>query len=176
MSDLLVIVLDDEQTARDLRDEIARLGADYAVDLEDIELVTRDAEGRVRFGKQARIAGLHALGGGVWGLVLGAAFLVPVAGAAVGTLAGAVAGALRDVGLDDAFVEEIGRTLVPGSAAVCVLVRKVSAESLLERMERFRGKGHVITTPLSEVDEGRLRRIIESDETLRDIAARPTLR
>src|SRR3954466_599021 len=53
------------------------------------------------------LTGPGALWGGFWGLLLGLIFLVPLAGLAFGAGAGAVAGGLVDVGIDDAFIKRI---------------------------------------------------------------------
>jgi len=173
MSDLLVIVFDDQDTARAMHAAMARMGADHVMDLADLELVVRDGDGGIRFGASKAQVPARALGGGIWGLVLGAVFTVPVAGAAVGAAAGALTGLDSAIGIEDAFLDALGRTLLPGSAAVCVMVRDVSVDEMLERLRGFHETGHVIRAPLAPEDAGRLRRLVEGEELARDIARDP---
>ena len=173
MSDLLVIVFDDQDTAREMHAALARMGADAVMDLADLELVVREADGEIRFGEAKAQVPARAVGGGIWGLVLGAVFTVPVAGAAVGAAAGALTGLDSAIGIEDAFLDALGRTLLPGSAAVCVMVRDVSVDEMLERLRGFHETGHVIRAPLAPEDAGRLRRLVEGEELARDIARDP---
>src|SRR6056297_800833 len=105
MSDLLVIVFDDQDTAREMHAALARMGADAVMDLADLELVVREADGEIRFGEAKAQVPARAVGGGIWGLVLGAVFTVPLAGAAVGAATGALTGIDSAVGIEDAFLD-----------------------------------------------------------------------
>jgi uncharacterized membrane protein len=52
-------------------------------------------------------------------------FLVPLAGTALGAAAGALGGALTDVGIDDRFMKEAAQSLQSGNAAFS-LIRKMT--------------------------------------------------
>jgi uncharacterized membrane protein len=49
------------------------------------------------------------------------------------------AGALRDVGIDDNFMKSVGETLRPDPAALCVLIRQMTADKVLEEIQKFGG-------------------------------------
>jgi uncharacterized membrane protein len=59
-------------------------------------------------------------------------FTPSVAGAALGAASGAIGGALTDVGLDDKWMKETAGTIQPGTAALFLLVRKVTADKVFE--------------------------------------------
>ena len=63
-----------------------------------------------------------AVGGGFWGVLIGLIFMNPLLGLVVGAGAGAVAGALSDVGINDDFMKQLAEKLTPGTSALFVLV------------------------------------------------------
>jgi len=89
------------------------------------------------------------------GGVIGLLFLAPLFGMAIGAAAGGASGALADFGVNDKFMKELGQKLVPGSAAVIVLVHEVTPDKVLPRIEQYGGE--VIQSSLDEESETRLR-------------------
>ena len=81
-------------------------------------------------------------------------FLNPLLGLAVGATAGAVSGALADLGINDNFMKELAGTLKPGSSVLFVLVRKATPDRVLDELKGSGGK--VLKTSLSHDDEAKL--------------------
>ena len=102
-----------------------------------------------------------AVGGGFWGMLIGMIFLNPLLGAAVGAGAGALSGALTDVGIDDKFMQQLAESFQNGCSAIFILVRKATADKVLEGLGAFHGKGKVIQTSLTKDEEDELRKVIE---------------
>ena len=50
--------------------------------------------------------------------------------AAIGAASGALTGRLTDVGINDAFMKNVGATLQSGNAALFLLVRKMTTEKV----------------------------------------------
>lgn len=161
MADLVAIAFDDETTAFELRAELAKLQKEYLIDMGDVVVVTRDEEGRVKLHQAVNMTATGAVGGGFWGMLIGLIFLNPLLGAAVGAGAGALSGYMTDIGINDKFMKELGEKLPKGGSALFVLVKKATGDKVLERLEPFRGKGHVLKTSLSQEDEGALRSALE---------------
>ncbi len=157
MSDLVVVAFPDEATAFEARAELARLAKEYLIELEDAVVISRDANGHVQLHQPVNLTLAGAAGGGFWGVLVGLLFLNPLLGAAVGAGAGAVSGALTDIGIDDDFLRDVGQSLDSGTAALAVLIRKMTADKVLTRMSATLAKGRVIQTSLSTDDEKRLR-------------------
>jgi uncharacterized membrane protein len=88
------------------------------------------------------------------GIVIGLLFLNPLLGMAMGATAGAVSGALTDVGIDDKFVKELASTMKPGSSVLFVLVRKATPDKVLDEVKGTGGK--ILKTSLSHDDEAKL--------------------
>jgi uncharacterized membrane protein len=79
---------------------------------------------------------------------------LPLAGAAPGAASGALGGALTDVGIDDKFMKDTAAAIQPGTAALFVLVRKVTADKVLEGLKGEGGT--VLKTSLDHTKEAAL--------------------
>jgi uncharacterized membrane protein len=96
-------------------------------------------------------------------MLIGLLFLNPLLGFAIGAGAGALSGKFRDIGLDDQMMKNIGESLKPGTSALFVLIRKATADKVLEGLKPFVGKGKVFQTSLSKDDEKALREALETE-------------
>lgn len=163
MSDLVVISFPDEQTAFSMRAELSKLQKEYLIDMEDIVVVTKDENGKVKLHQAVSLTAMGAVGGGFWGMLIGLLFLNPLLGAAVGAGAGALSGKLSDIGVDDKFMKELAESFGPGCSAVFVLIRKATTDKVLEALEEFHGRGKVLKTSLNKDEEAELRKVVEGD-------------
>ena len=157
MSDLVVIAFDDEATGFELRSELVKMQTEYLIQLEDAVVVTRPSAEDIQLHQAVNLTAAGAVGGGFWGTLVGLLFLNPLLGAAVGAASGAIAGKLSDVGINDDFMRGLGQSIPPGGSAVFILVRKMTADKVLARLESFRLRGRVLQTSLPDAQEERLR-------------------
>ncbi len=162
MSTLVVIDYETEVKAEEVRLALLKMQKQYLVDLADAVVVVRDDKGKVRLRQMYNLTAAGAASGGFWGALIGLLFLNPLFGFAIGAAAGAVAGALRDVGIDDNFMKELGKTLKPGTAALCVLIRQMTADKVVEEIKKFGGT--LIKTNLCNENEAKLREALASAE------------
>ena len=87
----------------------------------DTAIVTRTERGRVELRQTHQVAaGEGVVAGGTVGFVAGMLLGGPVGGALLGMLGGGVWGS-RDTGLPDARLRELGESLQPEGALLCVL-------------------------------------------------------
>jgi uncharacterized membrane protein len=159
MSDLVVIGFDDEHKGFEMRAKLAKLQKEYLIEMEDVVVVTKDDKGKVKLHHAVNLTAAGAVGGTFWGMLIGMIFLNPLLGAAVGAGAGALSGKLRDIGISDDFMKELGKTFQPGTSALFVLVRKVTPDKVLEELKDFKGK--VLKTSLTADREEELRKVLE---------------
>jgi uncharacterized membrane protein len=150
-----MIDYENEVKAEEVRLALIKLQKEYLVDLVDAVVVVRDEKGRVRLRQMYNLTVAGAASGGFWGALMGLIFLNPLFGFAIGAAAGAVSGALRDVGIDDNFMKELGQTLKPGTAALCVLIRQMTPDKVVEEIKKFGGV--LIKTNLCNENEAKLR-------------------
>jgi uncharacterized membrane protein len=161
MSDLIVVAFPDEATAFAAGEALVALQKQYLIEMEDVVVVTRNEKGEVHLHQSVNLTTGGAIGGGLWGTLIGLLFLNPVVGAAVGAGVGALAGKFTDYGIDDDFLRDVGASLDNGGAAVGMLIRKITTDKVMQRLEPFREKGRVIHTSLSHEAEARLKEFLE---------------
>ena len=155
MSNLVAIAYPDRETAEQVRRTLVEMQKEHIIELDDMVVVTRGEDGKVKLHQSTSVAGAGAAGGALWGGLIGLLFLAPVVGMAVGAAAGGATGALTDIGIDDSFMKELGTNLTAGGAAVIVLVRRSTPDKVLPRIKEY--GGHVLQTSLSQEAEDSLR-------------------
>ena len=163
MSDLIVVGFKDEFKADEVMSELRRLQSEYLIDLEDAAIVIRNQEGKVKIKQAQELVATGALSGGYWGVLLSVLFLNPIF-TLVGAAAGALSGALSDIGINDDFMRDLGSTIEPGTSAIFVLIRKSTPDRVLENLSKFEGK--VLRTSLSKEDEAKLQAALTKHEAL----------
>jgi len=160
MSTLVVVGYDDQFKAEEIRLALMKLQQDYLIDLEDAVVAVKDDKGKVRLHQAVNMTAAGALSGGFWGALIGMIFLNPLLGMAVGAGAGAVSGALTDVGINDQFMKDLAATMKPGSSTLFVLVRKVTPDKVLEALQG--SGGTILKTSLSHEDETKLQEALNA--------------
>ena len=160
MSDLIVVGYDDMFKAEEVRLKLLKMQKEYLVDLEDAVVAVKKEDGKVKLNQMYHLAASGAVGGGFWGMLIGLIFLNPILGAVVGAGAGAAAGALSDVGIDDDFMKKLAEQLQPGTSVLFVLIRKMTADKVLDELSGTGGK--VLQTSLSHEDETKLQGALDA--------------
>ena len=156
MSTLVVVGYDDPYKAEEIRLKLRKLQSEYLLDLEDAVVVVKDQQGKIKLHQAVNLTAMGAVSGGFWGSLIGLIFLNPLVGMAMGAAAGAASGALTDVGINNHFMKELAATLIPGSSALFVLVRKATPDRdrVLQELNGIGGK--ILKTSLSHEDEAKL--------------------
>ena len=167
MSTLIVIVYPDELQAEQVRLDFIKMQKEYLVSLEDAVIAVKKPDGKVKLHQMYNLTLGGAVSGGLWGTLIGLIFLNPLLGLVVGAGAGAVAGALSDVGINDDFMKKLASTLTPGSSALFVLVDSAITDKVRDELAGTGGK--IIQTSLSTPDQEKLQQAL--DEAKKQIAA-----
>lgn len=154
MSTLVVVGYDNPFKAEEIRLKLQKMQAAYLIDLEDAVVAVKNDKGKIKLHQAHNMTAFGAAGGGFWGMLVGLLFLNPIAGMAVGATAGALSGALRDVGINDQFMKGLSDTMKPNSSALFVLVRKATPDRVLDELKGTGGK--ILQTSLSHEDMDKL--------------------
>ena len=162
MSTLVAVVFHDESTAFEMRAALAKMQKQYLLEMEDAVVVTRDARGKTKLHQAVSLTAAGATSGAFWGMLLGLLFLNPLLGAAVGAGAGALSGKFAEIGVDNNMAKQLGDELTPGSSALIVLLRKITADKVLDGLKQFAVKGKIFQTSLNKDDENSLREVLET--------------
>jgi uncharacterized membrane protein len=153
MSQLVVVGFPTVEEAETVRRELVDIQREQLIAIEDAVVVESEADGKVRLHQAVNLTTAGSLGGLL--------FLNPLLGAAVGAGLGAASGSMSDLGINDGFMREVGETLKPGTAALCLLVKDATPDRLIERLRVHAPHATLLRTNLSHTDEDRLRRQLE---------------
>jgi uncharacterized membrane protein len=123
-------------------------------------VAVKDDKGKVKLHQSFNLTASGALSGGFWGALVGLLFMNPLLGVAVGMGAGAVGGALSDVGINDDFMKNLAATFKNGTSLLFVLVRKATPDKVLEELRGAGGK--VIQTSLTHEEEAKLQAALDA--------------
>ena len=166
MADLVVLDFDGVETADAMLTKLRSLRKQELIDLLDAVVVVHPEEGEVQIKQSVNLTALGASSGLSTGALVGALagllVLNPLAGMAVGGMAGAAMGALggkmSDFGINDDFVRELGETIKPGTSALFLLVAKATPDKVIAETAEFAPR--VLQTSLSKEQEDNLRKAI----------------
>jgi uncharacterized membrane protein len=154
MSDLVVIAFPTETKAEEVRQKLLAMQKEYLIELGDAAIAVKDIQGRIKLNQLINTTTAGAVSGTFWGTLIGLIFLMPLAGAALGAASGTLGGYLTDVGINDKWMKETAAAIQPGTAALFVLVRKVTADKVLEGLKGEGGT--VLKTSLDHTKEAAL--------------------
>ena len=122
MSNLLVVTFENQEDGRKAHTELKNLKSEGGVNIQDVELVERDAEGKIhKVGKVDETTKAGILGGGILGLLMGIVFF-PVLGLTLGAVAGGLIGKSLGNNIDKQLVQDVVADLTPGTSALFMLV------------------------------------------------------
>lgn len=154
MAQLIVLGVADRDTAEKALDIASELNKQELLRLEDTAYAYKDDKGRPRIHQTVDLTRYGAAGGALWGTLIGLIFLNPLLGLAVGAGAGAIAGRLSDVGINDDMIKQIGSELQQGRAAVFLLAHDATIDRVVDAFVPLNPT--VIQTNLSKDDEQEL--------------------
>jgi uncharacterized membrane protein len=103
------------------------------------------------------LAGAGALDGAFWGLLFGIIFFVPLFGLAIGAAMGALSGSMRDVGIDDKFIDDVRSKVTEGTSALFLLTSGAVVDRVAEAVRQQGLHFEVIASNLSKEREDKLR-------------------
>jgi uncharacterized membrane protein len=155
MSDLVAIAYPDEAAVIRARANLEEAIEAGLIEVEDVVVIVRDEDGTVDVRQGTTGVGAAAVGGAMWGGLIGLIFLAPLLGMAAGALAGGAAwkSTFGEAGAAESFVDELRKSLAPGRAALVLLVREISPDTVLPQIHE---PGRVIQTSLSDKVEAQL--------------------
>ena len=154
MSELIAIAFRTEAKAEEVRQKLLAMQKEYLIQLDDAVVAVKDSEGQIKLHQTINTTAVGAVSGAFWGSLIGLIFLMPLAGAALGAASGTLSGYLTDLGINDEWMKETAAAVRPGTAALFVLVRKVTADKVLDRLKGEGGT--VLKTSLDHTKEAAL--------------------
>ncbi|KAA9163605.1 DUF1269 domain-containing protein [Amycolatopsis acidicola] len=142
---------------------LSRLQKEQVIRVNDAAYVTWPMDRKKPKTKDlGKLTASGALGGSFWGFLFGLIFFVPLLGMAVGAAVGALTGSMAHVGIDEDFISEVRRQVVPGTSALFVVTSDVVADKVLRPFKETGAS--LITTNLSNEQEEQLREAFADTE------------
>lgn len=149
MSYIVVNIFDHENDASGVHDYLREANL---IDLNDSAVVHKDHDGKVHIKNETYLGKrIGIIGGGALGLLI-AGVMFPVAGLALGALAGGLLGKKVSQEIDSKFVKDVSEQLTPGSSALFIIVRSETPDETLETMKKYKGKLYYTALP-AETEE-----------------------
>ena len=159
MSSLVVITFDNIEEAGKVREALHELEKKNLLKMDDAAIIVKDEQGKINVKNQTdRGVKVGAVGGSLLGLLFLGPF-APLAGIAIGALAGAGVGSMLDKGVPKDFAKEVSESLTPGTSALFVLVNGADPSSVRGALQNFHG--HLYHSNLDTEAEETLRRALK---------------
>jgi len=95
--------------------------------------------------------------GGFWGLLFGLIFFIPFLGVAIGAGMGALMAHFSDYGIDDDFIKEVQKQVVPGTSALFLLSTSSAPDRVVDQVKAAGVHPELIQSNLSTEQETKLR-------------------
>ena len=162
MSELIVVVFNDEFKADQVRLDLLKMRHDHLIDLEEAVVVVRKKEGKVRLHHAEHFTLPGSVVGGALGTIVGLMLINPlvgIVGTITGAAIGAVSGTLKGLGIDVDFIKEFGSNLTNGTSALFIQVKEGRPEKVIEEINKFQGK--ILQTELKPHDDASLKAAME---------------
>jgi uncharacterized membrane protein len=153
---IVAIAYPDQGTAEQARATVFGLEEELVLRVEQVALISRDADGRyhVHTSHDGIPTASGAIWGGFWGLLLGALFVIPLAGWAIGAGVGARLGFLHEKGIGEDFQQQLRDRLQPGTSALFMVIEQADPDKAIAALQHYGGT--VIKTTLSDADTKKL--------------------
>ncbi len=161
-SKIIVLGFEGQLTAEAILKDIVKMHEDGLIELEDAVVASRGSGTHVEIKQTHSETTKFALRGSGVGVLAGLLLGGPVLGLAGGAAIGAIAGSLKDYGVDDGFIREVSDGLLPKTSALFLMAKAENSEQTLERLKPIKAK--VLSTTLPEEQEQKLREALAKEE------------
>jgi uncharacterized membrane protein len=162
-----VLAFADELSAFSLREVLCQMEEESLIEVGDAVVATRNGLGKVRLHQSLPLVAAGTAVGSFTGMLLGMLLLNPLFGSVAGAAVGAAGAALfGDAGIDDQFMKDLAETLIPGSSALFVVVRRSKPEEigqLINRLQPFAGRCQILQCNMPARNEALLRDLLEGE-------------
>jgi uncharacterized membrane protein len=158
MANLTVWKFDAPDKAQQALDLLLGLSKQRLVEVIDAATVTWPADAKKpKTRHMTDLAGVGALDGAFWGMLLGWIFFMPFLGMAVGALTGALSGHFANYGIGSDFIETVRSKVTPGTSALFLLTGEVTRDKVAAAVREAGLHPELIQSNLSLAEEKQLK-------------------
>jgi uncharacterized membrane protein len=161
VSNIVGLAFEGRETADGWLKDLEKMAEDGHIEILDAVVVTRGVSDRIEIKQTKSMTKKYAGRGTGIGFLAGLLLGGPILGAAGGAAVGAITGSMKDVGIEDKFIEDIAQGIGPNSSMLFLMTQNAD-EKVLNYLKHF--KARVLTTTLPPEEETRLQKLLESEE------------
>lgn len=161
MSNIVALAFEGEETAKGWLKDLDKMAEDGHIEILDAVIASRGVSKHIEVKQTQSAKGKFAKRGTGIGFLAGLLLGGPILGAAGGAAVGAVTGSMKDVGIDDKFIDDITQGIAPNSSMLFLMTQNAD-DKVLEYLKHF--KARVLTTTLPQEEEARLQKLLESEQ------------
>ena len=158
MSKIVAIGFDGQFVAEGMVKTFEHLQEEGAIVLEDMVVASRGISGNIDIKQSLSATGKTAAKGSGIGFLAGLLLGGPILGLAAGAAVGAISGSMKDLGIDNKFIQQVTKALAPNTSAIFLLVKEANGPRVLEELAKF--EGHILTTDLDPEQQKRLEKAL----------------
>lgn len=143
MATLFAIIYPSKDQATNAFDQAKALENAGYMKIMEQALISKDNSGEIKIGDENHPVLKGAGIGAAIGVITGAIFLIPVAGLALGAVAGSLFGRWGKSGAEDdfkGFQQNVAQELQPGGGAILLLIQTDSPDRVVNDLGHFGGK------------------------------------
>ena len=162
MSNITALAFDGEETAKGMLKDVLKLEEQGKIEVLDAVVASRGVGKNVNIEQTKSLKGKYAKRGTGIGFLAGLLLGGPILGAAGGAAVGAISGSMKDVGIEDDFIEKISAGLGPNSSAIFLMTQNADMEAIEKYLKPF--KARVLSTTLPAEGEKKLVDLLSKEE------------
>jgi uncharacterized membrane protein len=161
-SQVVALVFEGQWTAEGMMDNFISWQEQGIVELEDVVTAARGPSEHVEIKQTQKLTKKYTLRGSGIGLLAGALLGGPIGGLIGGAAIGAVTGSMKDIGIDDKFIDDVGSALGPNSSALFLMGKVLDDEKFTAELKPY--KAYAISTTLDAEQEKRLQQLLSRED------------
>lgn len=161
MSNIVGLAFEGRETAEGWLNDLEKMAEDGHIEIMDAVVVSRGVSKNVDVKQTKSVTKKYAGRGTGIGFLAGLLLGGPILGAAGGAAVGAITGSMKDLGIEDEFIEDIAQGIGPNSSMLFLMTQNAD-EKVLDYLKAF--KARVLTTTLPPEQEARLQKLLESEQ------------
>jgi uncharacterized membrane protein len=162
MSNITALAFDGEETAKGMLKDVLKLEEQGKIEVLDAVVASRGVGKNVNIEQTKSLKGKYAKRGTGIGFLAGLLLGGPILGAAGGAAVGAISGSMKDIGIDDDFIEKISAGLGANTSAIFLMTQNADMEAVEKYLKPF--KARVLSTTLPDEGEAKLKNLLSKEE------------
>jgi len=162
MSNVIALAFEGEETAKGMLNDVLKMEEQGKIEVLDAVVASRGVGKNVNIEQTQSAKGKYAKRGTGIGFLAGLLLGGPILGAAGGAAIGAISGSMKDVGIEDNFIEQISAGLGQNSSAIFLMTQNADMEAVEKYLKPF--KARVLSTTLPAEGEAQLVKMLSEEQ------------